>query len=219
MVGLCLEMRMELRQDVFPPSLGIDGTPKNLKSVLRRVPQFDKENNRINYLISGGWACEILSGRERKHKDIDILILNTDLYYEDTDNMEPENYFGIISTTADVIKKNHISKKYWMLGRKNIYVPSVEFLIASKLAPYKGKPARSKDLEDVVDLLQTRSKINFKNLVSAFSIVNGLDDPIRYATVLYKLHECKNQNYEGLVCAVYQVSKYLTNYLSGKKND
>lgn len=49
------------------------GSKKRVLSLLEKIPQFSK--GKINYLIAGSWATEILSKKEIEHDDIDIITL------------------------------------------------------------------------------------------------------------------------------------------------
>src|SRR3989338_6752715 len=192
--SLSLAQKLEIKQELkeLLPKLGVAGTLKNLKYVLREVPQFDE--GKVNYLIAGGWACDILSGNKRKHHDIDIIILEDDISYLDTDNNEPQDYFGILSTSTEDILQNHIIETFWKQGRRKVYVPSHEFLITTKIAPYQGNPSREKDLEDIVNLMKSKDSLDFYKLKSTFSKVPELEEPQRYALCVYKLYKCRNEN-------------------------
>ena len=208
-----LEQRMELMQKLehLLPGLGVEGTPANLKKMLRTVPQ--TTDGEVNYLISGGWACDILSGEQREHKDIDVIILDDGVTYMDTDNMHPSDYFGILSTDEEDMRENHTRMAHWKQEEKYVYVPSPEFLIASKIAPYNGRPSREKDLNDVYNVMRTKKSIDFNKLMSVFSRVSGLEEPGRYALCLTRMHNSVNGNPEQFKQTLATVSEHLADKL------
>ncbi len=208
-----LEQRMEIRQRLehVLPGLGIEGNPANLKKVLKTVPQTTE--GEVNYLISGGWACDILSGEQREHKDIDVIILDDGVTYMDTDNMYPSDYFGILSIDEEDMRDNHTKRAHWKQEGKYVYIPSPEFLVASKIAPYNGRPSREKDLNDIYNVMRSSKTIDFNKLMSVFSRVSGLNEPGRYALCLTRMHNSVNGSLEQFKQALATVSEHLADNL------
>ena len=68
-----------------------------------------------------------------------------------TDCLQPENYAGIFMAPREEIRRHHVREVFWDYGSGNVYVPSPEFLFASKTAI----PMRQKDIHDVNALRET----------------------------------------------------------------
>lgn len=178
-MGLCLcvrqTFRLEQRLELTPPRVrGIPGTKENLRKVLSEYPQMGRET--VHYVLAGGWAAELWSGRNRPHHDIDIVVLNPK-YKVETDNQRPKSYFGQISISCRDFRRNCIDslstdlqitglyKKAPLVGTDDdrdtwfdpageVVVASPEFLTIGKLSGgQEGQPARETDLFDAAGLL------------------------------------------------------------------
>ncbi|MBW3016531.1 hypothetical protein KY309_02885, partial [Candidatus Woesearchaeota archaeon] len=50
------------------------GDVRNLKELLRVVPQ--RQHGRLAYVVGGGWAVEVLTGKARDHGNINVLVVD-----------------------------------------------------------------------------------------------------------------------------------------------
>ncbi|MBW2970144.1 hypothetical protein KY319_03405, partial [Candidatus Woesearchaeota archaeon] len=50
------------------------GDVRNLKELLRVVPQ--RQHGRLAYVVGGGWAVEVLTGKARNHGNINVLVVD-----------------------------------------------------------------------------------------------------------------------------------------------
>lgn len=73
-----------------------DGQLERLEEILERAPQLD--GNRFpRYLLTSGLAVELLTGFERHHKDIDLVIMGSNAHEWEiwgTDNVTPGQYWA-----------------------------------------------------------------------------------------------------------------------------
>ena len=138
----------ELLQTMAVPG-GVPGSPENLLRVLETIPQYTAGD--VRYLVAGGWAVELLTRISREHHDLDFLILERGIDIIGTDCLTPENYAGAFIATQEEVRWHHVKYVLWNYGQMTVYVPSPEFLVASKLA----SPMRQKDINDVNALRET----------------------------------------------------------------
>jgi|GEM_PF-4940461 hypothetical protein len=160
-LGLNLMMRQELA--LVGPGLGeapwLSGDPKDLEALLTDCPQKNKDG-KIDYLLSGGWAVEMLTGEKREHHDLDIVNLSRVPLTWQVDEQMSENYFDIFSMKSQNLLENHSQKVDWDMGESypeisdkefEVYMPSNEYLFLSKVAGFLMKP-RDKDHDDLKNL-------------------------------------------------------------------
>ena len=148
-INIRRDLQQILQSIVAMPDGETPGTPENLLKILRAMPQIQGEN--VRYLIAGGWAVELLTEVQREHRDLDFLILDDSISLIGTDCLTGNNYAGKFISTTEQIKRDHVRKVHWNYGNMDVYVPSPEFLLASKVA----KPMRQKDIADVNALKAT----------------------------------------------------------------
>lgn len=170
---LTLKQQMELK--LKPPRVGgIHGTLVNLCKILNKYPQ--QSGKKVNYVLAGGWAVELVTGYSRSHKDIDIILLNPNFNAE-TDNQRPESYFGQLSISRGTFYNHCISSiftklpihypKGWKLNEfrvemkkfcdplGEVWIAQPELLAIAKLSGgWGGEIGRDKDIEDCVSLLR-----------------------------------------------------------------
>lgn len=150
--GPVLALRLILREPEPPFLGGCVGTPENLAQLLDAVPQRSDAGD-VRWVLGGGWAVELLTGRSRPHHDIDTVVMARDPLYLDTDAVHTDNYFGILSCTRLFLARHCTRRVTWTHGGRthDVVVLTPEFLFLSK---FLCTP-RDKDWADVVALVET----------------------------------------------------------------
>lgn len=132
---------------------GKDGTPENLVILLSEVPQFDPDHREPIWVLSGGWAIELLTGEHlRHHHDIDAIALSGEPLYLDCDEVHTNDYFGILGCTRKYLLSNCVQRVSWTHGEQTFDVSVVhpEFLFCSKIF----RAPRPQDWDDVCLLVR-----------------------------------------------------------------
>lgn len=163
MIQLGLQQRLvqnlQLGLGLQDPCRCLSGSPEDLETLLTDCPQEDEQGG-INYLLSGGWAVEILTGKKREHHDLDIINLSRVPLNWRIDEQKPENYFGTISMRPQEMLDNHVQQTSWDMSESypeisdsqfTVYVPGNEYLFLSKIAGFLREP-RNKDYSDLQSL-------------------------------------------------------------------
>lgn len=172
--------RIQLALGLAPPidDSWLTGKPKDLHELLTQEPQLDN-NDRLRYIVSGGWAVEFLTGKKREHHDLDIISVSRKPLIFKVDEQNAKNYFQTLSMTTNELLENHVVEVEWDFNdnykelelepsNMTLYVASPEFLFLSKIAGFKREP-RDKDLDD----LEALSSIDYKYSVSTFRDLIG----------------------------------------------
>ncbi len=144
--GFGLALRLILRTPDFFG--GTDGTPENLAQLLVAMPQKYGENEDLCWIVGGGWAVELLTGTHaRHHHDIDTVIVADHPYFLDCDEVNTDDYFGVIGCTRKFLVEECVKNVYWGLGPFSGFVSVLrpEFLFLSKIL----KTPRLQDWDDV----------------------------------------------------------------------
>src|SRR3989338_4208913 len=68
-------LAVDFRNANFFDKSWLTGSIDDLITLLTEYPQRDEERDTLSYLISGGWAVEMLTGKKREHHDLDIISL------------------------------------------------------------------------------------------------------------------------------------------------
>lgn len=163
-LGMCQRLvqipQLELGLGLFEP-ISLSGAPEDLETFLTDCPQED-EQGMINYLLSGGWAIEMLTGEQRSHHDLDVIRLSKVPLVWRVDEQKPGNYFETISMRPQKLLDDHTQKVVWDMAefyseisdsQFEVYVPSNEYLFISKIAGFLREP-RPKDYTDLESLAQ-----------------------------------------------------------------
>ncbi|MCC7522477.1 hypothetical protein IT407_01590 [Candidatus Uhrbacteria bacterium] len=154
-IGLRMALCVRNTQEA-PVPRGMYGTPENLEALLEMYPQSAPDGT-LRWILAGGWAVELLTSVPlRDHHDIDTLLLTKRPRFLDTDQINSDDYFGVISCTDDFVVRYCCQGAPWtwngMTYRLMVLRP--EFLFCSKFL----KPPREKDWDDVVELAKKFSK-------------------------------------------------------------
>ncbi len=148
--GLTLGLRLILKGPNWFG--GKDGTPENLAELLRGAPQRDDAGD-IVWVLAGGWAVELLTGKHlRHHHDIDAVLATDDPLFLDCDEVHTDDYFGVLATTRRFLFTQCVSYVLWQheMDRSDVAVLRPEFLFLSKIL----KIPRPQDWEDVQVLVE-----------------------------------------------------------------
>lgn len=174
-----------LGRDIQP----LSGSPNHLLNYLNRKPQVDESG--LQYLVAGGWGIELLTQHQRCHRDLDFLYFNTPDYPEEkgVDYYVLDGGYGYlnIDMPGEVAKKSHATSIFWQYGQREVYTPTPEFLLISKLTCLLGY-LRPRDNIDVNSLLSTQN-LDPEELMQV----------LQYADV---------SNHEELVSNIIQLSRY-----------
>ncbi|MCF7872118.1 hypothetical protein K9L97_03725 [Candidatus Woesearchaeota archaeon] len=167
------DLRLEIAQKLKPFDFWewYTGSPEDLIRLLKEEPQTDDYGKTIKYVLSGGWAIEMLTGKKREHHDLDVINLSRYKFQFRLDEQTAKNYFQTLSMSnknlAKFVKEINwdSEKNYSELkgGSLDVYITSPEFLFASKILGF-GRTPREKDLED----LQSLAKLDYKYSASRF---------------------------------------------------
>ncbi len=164
-LALQLAMRLAIRNPRWFG--GCSGHPYNLAQLLKRIPQ-RSDSGHILWVLAGGWAVELITrANVRGHHDIDTLILCGRPLNLDTDVVEPENYFNVLSCSSNYILRNCVKRVTWSYKDDVFEVDVVkpEFLFCSKFI----RPPRPQDWTDVTLLVQTFASTWNIRLISAIA--------------------------------------------------
>lgn len=129
---------------------------QKLKDLLTKFPQ--RNINKINYLIAGSWAIELISDKKLKHTDIDILSLQNPPIYFDDAKIKKEQCNGPIPIPLNYFKKNYLIIRY---NNTTIYTPTINFQICVKLIGELNKNYSQRAINQTKLLI---NKINLKNI-------------------------------------------------------
>ena len=144
--GFGLALRLILKTPDFFG--GTDGTPENLAQLLIAMPQQYGENADLCWVLGGGWAIELLTETHlRHHHDIDTVIVSDHPYFLDCDEVNTDDYFGVIGCTRKFLLEECVTVAYWSFGLFTDYVSilAAEYLFLSKIL----KTPRPQDWDDV----------------------------------------------------------------------
>ncbi len=218
-----LEQRLELQLGIglhlHQPDFQefLSGSKEDLLLLLKTNKQVDKED-KLNYLVSGGWAIEMLTGKKREHHDLDVISISEVPLTYSVDNQEPENYFGVFSVPGEKMASDYTQKVTW--ERRTVYVPTNEFLLLSKLAGFMRQP-RDKDLHDIEAISQiiTPDTGAQSEIESLLHFIPGIHKDFMKNTILYsdlseKIELCEDA-YK--LCAEY-ICEIVENFKKGKKS-
>lgn len=133
----------------------IVGSKERLFNLFKTIPQ--KNGNKINYIIAGSWATEILSGRKIKHDDIDIITLTEPPYYLDDALEEEEKCFNVIPLDRDYLENNFIIKRF---EEKEVYVANHNLQICSKMIGQLQEKFPERAVEQLKALLESYNEFN-----------------------------------------------------------
>lgn len=147
-----------------------------LKELLRVVPQ--KQNGQVAYVVAGGWAVEILSGKSRPHGNINVLVMDPEKQVLESHRCL--DYLGVLyldKALDRALVKRDVIEADWKRGHCKVYVPSPEFMIGTKLLPRSAVDnPRGKDMADVITMLKAYSPRK-KFLAKVFRALPYVRDP------------------------------------------
>src|SRR3989338_2751735 len=144
--------------DLQTPAILNPSAFDELQRLLDTVPQCYSDGRR-RYLLTGGLPVELITGRRRFHKDVDIVILQrhhrdvwSELKY--IDSRTPENYWGHLDIQPEYFDETAWPTKLNIHGRA-IVVMSVHpaILMVQKLTDHIHLVPRRIDLTDVANLV------------------------------------------------------------------
>jgi hypothetical protein len=124
-----------------------------LELILKHEPQRD-DNKKLRYLVTSGLAVEMITGFERDHHDLDLVIMDPEntKYWElmGTDNVTPGQYWADMKFDPKFLGDNARSVR--IRHNKNsslVEVVHPAILMVQKSSDAFGRPPRKKDKADV----------------------------------------------------------------------
>ncbi|GEM_PF-6132735 len=157
-----------------------------LKQLLRTIPQ--RQNGRLAYVIGGGWAVEVLTGKAREHGNINVLVVDSKRTTLESNRCL--DYLGVQyldKALADALVKRDVIKGNWTRGECDVYVPSHEFMVGTKLLPRTvDEGNRDKDIADLVELLIVHAP-DFKKLARVLDSLPYVNDGDTVARIAYRI--------------------------------
>lgn len=134
---------------------GIKGTIENLENMLLTEPQRDK-NGKLRYLLTSGLAVELVTGFEREHHDLDLVIMdpnNTEWEMFGTDNVTPGQYWAGMRFNPQYLEETARKVSTRINGGLVVEVVHPAILIVQKSSDAFDRVPRKKDTEDVKALI------------------------------------------------------------------
>lgn len=128
-----------------------------LEQLLVVEPQRDDAGN-LRYLVTSGMAVELVTGYEREHHDLDLVIMdpaNTD-YWEiyGTDNVTPQGYWADMKFDPvflqDTVRRTKTRPRLGQIAE--VVHPAI--LLVQKSSNAFGRAPRPKDNADVVAVVK-----------------------------------------------------------------
>lgn len=222
-----LAQRIELVLGIGPPidENWLTGSLEDLSQLLTEEPQLD-DKGRLRYVISGGWAVELMTGKQREHHDLDIITVSRKPFMFKVDEQSAKNYFQTISITNNELLEKHVvetevnfDKNYsgLKLGTINIITTSPEFLFLSKIAGFKKEP-REKDLDDLESLSLLKHTYSVSDLHDLIGHIIGLQPYFQDNAKLFKDLGVEAETTEGArVHAARYLIDIIKNFREGNK--
>jgi len=140
--------------------IGDPGSPKalgerlrQLEMILEAIPQRDTQG-RLRYLVTSGLAVELVTGFQRTHHDIDLVIMNPDNRRRwdlvGTDNVTPGKYWAGMSFDPEFLEATARAVPT-RTGQNPPLVQVVHpaIIMVQKSSDAFGRPPRTKDEDDV----------------------------------------------------------------------
>lgn len=124
-----------------------------LEELLALEPQRDEAGN-LRYLVTSGMAVELITGYEREHHDLDLVIMdpaNTNYYWEiyGTDNVTPQRYWADMRFDPDFLTETVRDARTRGNHGPLAEVVHPAILMVQKSSNAWDRPPRPKDNADV----------------------------------------------------------------------
>lgn len=149
----------KLRQMIGDPGVPPteDGRLVQLERILTAEPQFDSEG-RLRYLLTSGLAVELITGFQRAHHDIDLVIMDSARSRRwtliGTDNVTPGQYWADMTFEPEYLTR--ISRNVRTRRNKpspNVHVVHPAVILVQKSSNAFGRSPRERDEQDVTALV------------------------------------------------------------------
>ncbi len=132
------------------------GRLRQLERIIATEPQRD-ENGRLRYLVTSGLAVEMLTGFEREHHDIDLVIMDSSDpgHWEviGTDNVTPGKYWADMRFDPSFLESTARTVNTRQRGRsQSVEVVHPGIIMVQKSSDAWGRSPRTKDRNDAVAL-------------------------------------------------------------------
>lgn len=147
-------------EKIITTSVGDPGLPppqgerlRQLEMILETEAQRNA-NGTLRYLVTSGMAVEMVTGFERPHHDIDLVIMDPDnrSHWDliGTDNVTPGQYWADMEFDAEFLEATARKAKTRKRGKS----PTVEvvhpgIIMVQKASDCFGRPPRPRDKDDV----------------------------------------------------------------------
>jgi hypothetical protein len=133
-----------------------DAAHKQLGELLKKVPQRNAAGYLL-YLVTSGLSVDIVTGYERPHKDVDLVLMHPDVNnhpeFFQTDNVEPHNFWAGMRLEPDFLAGTAFQAAAPKIGRKALVLcahPGIT--IVQKTSEAWGRTPREHDIYDATAL-------------------------------------------------------------------
>lgn len=135
----------------------LDARIRQLETILGIEPQRDASGN-LRYLLTSGLAVELITGFQRHHHDLDLVVMdpaNQRHYWEvhGTDNVTPGQYWADMSFDADFLAETSRSVRTRVTNGLEVEAVHPGVIMVQKSSDCFGRPPRAKDAEDVTAIV------------------------------------------------------------------
>ena len=133
-----------------------DTTFNQLRELLKTVPQRNV-NGYLLYLVTSGLSVELVTGYERRHKDVDLVLMHPDVNnhqeFLNTDNVEPRNFWAGMYLDPAFLTGTALKASVPKVGRKTeVYCAHPGITIVQKVSDAWGREPREHDIYDATAL-------------------------------------------------------------------
>lgn len=136
----------------LPPTA--EGSLRKLEMILEAEPQRDA-SGALRYLVTSGLAVEMVTGFQRPHHDIDLVIMDPENqnYWDliGTDNVTPGQYWADMKFDSEFLEQTAREARTRRKGKSPVAeVVHPAIIMVQKSSDAFGRPPRQRDVNDVV---------------------------------------------------------------------
>lgn len=147
-------------EQIIAAPIGDPGLPptqevrfRQLEMILETEPQRD-HSGLLRYLVTSGLAVEMLTGFQRSHHDIDLVIMDPEnqSYWDliGTDNVTPRQYWADMEFDPDFLETTAREARTRKQGKSpTVEVVHPAIIMVQKSSDAWGRPPRKRDNDDV----------------------------------------------------------------------
>ena len=134
------------------------GSFEELVELLEKHPQRNSKGELV-WLLTSGMAVEIVTGYEREHHDLDVVVMDSRNYWRwellGTDNVTPGQYWADMRFDENYLDETSIKVKFDYRGQiHEVEMVHPVLIMTQKLSNAFDRPPREKDVADAVAVLK-----------------------------------------------------------------